>query len=83
MLRKYEVELKRLKDELNTKARSVIDHEVVYQLEEDKKRLEEDREAAIIALEVRSKEFLNEKEEKKRLEEKIRTMNSQMLQGGH
>jgi thymidine phosphorylase len=37
---------------------------------------------AINALEVRSREFLQEKEEKKHLVEKIQMMNSQMLIGG-
>jgi kinesin family protein 3/17 len=51
-------------------------------LEAEKKRAEEDKAAAINALEIRSKEFIMEKEEKKRLEEKIKMMNSQMLLGG-
>lgn len=45
-------------------------------LEEQKRRAEEDKEAAISALEARSKEYLVEWEEKKKLEEKIRVMNS-------
>lgn len=48
----------------------------------EKKRAEEDKAAAINALEMRSREFMMEKEEKKRLEEKIKMMNSQMLIGG-
>jgi hypothetical protein len=51
-------------------------------MENERKRAEEDRNAAITALETRSREFLMEKEEKKRLEEKIKSMNSQMLVGG-
>ena len=38
------------------------------QLEEDKKRAEEDKVAAVMALELRSKEFMIEREEKKKLE---------------
>ena len=38
--------------------------------------------AAITALESRSREYMLEKEEKKKLEEKIRTLNSQLLVGG-
>jgi len=38
--------------------------------------------AAITALESRSREFMVEKEEKKKLEEKIKMMNSQLLVGG-
>ena len=54
----------------------------IHQLEAEKKRAEEDKAAAINALEMRSKEYMIEKEEKKRLEEKIKMMNSQMLVGG-
>lgn len=38
--------------------------------------------AAITALESRSREYMLEKEEKKKLEEKIKMMNSQLLVGG-
>jgi hypothetical protein len=38
--------------------------------------------AAITALESRSREYMMEKEEKKKLEEKIKMMNSQLLVGG-
>ncbi len=56
--------------------------QIVVQLEAEKRRAEEDKAAAINALEVRSKEYMIEREEKKRLEEKIKMMNSQMLVGG-
>ena len=59
LLRKYEIELKKLKFELDEKNR--LPHEGgkhVMQLEAEKKRAEQDKEAAINALEVRSKEFL-------------------------
>ena len=51
-------------------------------LEKEKKRAEEDKEMAMQALEQRSREFFHEREQKKRLEEKIRVMNSQLLIGG-
>ncbi len=38
--------------------------------------------AAITALESRSREYMMEKEEKKKLEEKIKMLNSQLLVGG-
>jgi hypothetical protein len=41
---------------------------LVIQLEEEKKRAEEDKQAAIDALEQASKEYLQERDEKKRLE---------------
>ena len=52
------------------------------QLEAEKRRAEEDKAAAINQLEARQKEIMFEKEEKKRLEEKIKMMNSQLLIGG-
>ena len=82
LLRKYEIELKRLRSELEAKSKNVGEMEQVIELEEEKRRAEADKEAAIEALELRSKEFLMEKEEKKKLEEKIRLMNSQLLVGG-
>lgn len=82
LLRKYEVELRKLKQELSEKTRHVNGHQHVVQLEEEKRRAEQDKAAAITALEERNREFYQEKEEKKRLEEKIRALNSQMLVGG-
>ena len=82
LLRKYEVELRKLKQELNEKTRHVDNHNHLIQLEEEKRRAEQDKAAAITALEERNREFFQEKEEKKRLEEKIRALNSQMLIGG-
>lgn len=87
LLRKYEIELKKLKGELEEKNRMGGNNngEVnknIHILEAEKKRAEEDKAAAINALEMRSKEYMIEREEKKRLEEKIKMMNSQMLVGG-
>ena len=53
------------------------------QVEEQKRRAEADKLAAITALEVRSREFMVEKEEKRRLEARITSMQSQLLIGGH
>ena len=52
------------------------------QVEEQKRRAEADKLAAITALEARSREFMREKEEKRRLEARIATMQSQLLIGG-
>ena len=82
LLRKYELELKKLREELEQRNRHMVDSEAVLRLEQQKKRAEEDKQAAVAALEASSKEFIKEKEEKKRLEEKIKTLNSQLLQGG-
>jgi len=82
LLRKYEAELKKLREELDEKNKVFSDKKRVTQLEEDKKKAEQDKVAAFAMLEARSKEFVQEREEKKKLEEKIGAMYSQMLQGG-
>jgi kinesin family protein 3/17 len=82
LLRKYEVELRRLRNELELKNQNVTDMKRVIELEDEKRRAEADKEAAIEALEQRSKEYLLEKEQKKKLEERIKLMNSQLLIGG-
>jgi len=82
LLRKYETELKTLRGELEERSKTLIDKKKVTQLEEDKRRAEQDKVAAFEALEVRSREFLQMRDEKKKLEEKIANMNSQMIVGG-
>jgi hypothetical protein len=83
LIRQYEVELKKLRAELEEKNRQIQSNELIIQLEEEKKRAEEDKQAAISALEQASKQYLQEREEKKRLEMKISMMNSQVIVGGH
>jgi len=82
LLRKYEMELKKLREELEQRNRQVVDSEAVLRLEQQKRRAEEDKQAAVMALEQRSREYQGEKEEKKKLEEKIQVLKSQLLQGG-
>jgi kinesin family protein 3/17 len=72
LLRKYEVELRKLKQELEMKSHHIGNTEQLMQLEEEKQRAEEEREMAITALEARGREIVYEKEEKRRLEEKIK-----------
>jgi len=64
------------------RSQNVVDKESILRLEQQKRRAEEDKMAAITALESRSREYMLEKEEKKRLEEKIKMLNSQLLVGG-
>ena len=71
LVRKYEIELRRLKQELEQRNYSITQNEHVIALEDEKRRAEEDKNAAMIALEQRSREFLQEKEAKKILEAKI------------
>jgi len=83
LLRKYQRELKRLRKELELKSQNVVDQRVVLELEDQKRRAEADKVAALRALESRSFEFMREKQEKKKLEEKIADLESQMVVGGH
>ncbi|KAG2374384.1 hypothetical protein C9374_010954 [Naegleria lovaniensis] len=82
LLRKYEKELKRLRIELSKKNKTVVGKQRILELEEEKRRAEEDKLAAIEALEARSREFLHEKTLKRKLEEKIAHLQSQLLVGG-
>ena len=84
MLRKYQIELKKLKQELVEKTKSMtgLSSGELAQLEAEKKQAEADKNAAINALEIRSHEFLQAQEEKRHLEDKIKAMNSQILPGG-
>lgn len=52
-------------------------------MEEQKRRAEADKLAAITALAKRSKEFMQEKEAKRKLEQRIASMQSQLLIGGN
>lgn len=58
------------------------DQEQLMELQHAKQQAEVDKMAAISALEQRSMEFMMEKENKKKLEEKIKMLNSQLLIGG-
>ena len=82
LLRKYERELKKLRAELAAKSQEVVDKRRLLELEEDKRRAEEDKLAALTALEKASHEFMNEKEEKRQLEVRIASLEGQLLVGG-
>lgn len=76
LLRKYEIELKKLKKQLMEKKSEMLYREELIKLKQENKRAEEDKEAAITALECKYKEYLNEKEEQ------IKQLTSQLLVGG-
>ena len=82
LLRKYERELKILRAELEARNKNVVDKRKLLELEEQRRRAEADRMSAIKALEARSIEFMREKEEKKKLEQRIAVLMSQMTGGG-
>ena len=81
LLRKYEKELKRLRAELESRNKNVVDKRRLLELDEQRRRAEADKMAAIRALEARSLEFMREKEEKKNLEKRISTLMGQMIRG--
>lgn len=82
LLRKYEIELKKLRKQLSDKKSNINDKEEFIRLETEKRKAQEDKEAAISALEARSQEYLMEKQEKLKLEQKIKELTSQVLIGG-
>lgn len=82
LLRKYETELRKLRAALAEKNQHVTDIEGVMKLEKEKKQAEADKEAAVQALEQRSRECLLVKGQMQQLEDRIQTMNSQMIVGG-
>lgn len=55
----------------------------VAQLMDEKRKAEQDKNAAINALEARQIDYIKEKEEKTRLQEKISELTSSLLIGGH
>mmetsp|Transcript_8306 Transcript_8306/g.16664 ORF Transcript_8306/g.16664 Transcript_8306/m.16664 type:complete len:979 (-) Transcript_8306:23-2959(-) len=81
LLRKYERELKRLRAELEEKNKNVVDKRRLLEIDEQRRRAEADKMAAIRALEARSLEFMKEKEEKKKLEDRIAMLTDQMIKG--
>lgn len=81
LLRRYEKELKRLRAELEKRKQNVVDQRKLLELEEQKRQAEEDKMAAVQALEKRSREFMREKLAKKKLEEKIASLSDKVLAG--
>ena len=82
LLRKYERELRRLRQELDERTKNLVDKRALLQLDEQRRKAEADKMAAITELERRSRDFLKEKKEKSELEDKINAMQSQMLGNG-
>eukprot|EP00884_Botryococcus_braunii_P022705 jgi/Botrbrau1/9118/Bobra.0305s0022.1 len=83
LLRKYEKELRRLRSELQRRQQELVDKRHLLAVEEEKRRAEADKLAAITALAHRSREFMQEKEAKRKLEQRISSMQSQLLIGGN
>ena len=82
LLRKYEKELKKLRAELASKSKNVVDKRKIIELEEQRNRAVRDKIEAINHLEKLSHDLLREKEEKKMLMKHIHDMQSQLIVGG-
>jgi len=82
LLRKYEKELMKLRSELSEKSKNVVDKRSLLNVEEKRRRAEQDKLAAISALEQRSRSLMQEKKEKVKLEERIKHLQGQLLVGG-
>jgi len=85
LLRKYELELRRLRAELAEKTsfvQGVRDRSLELKLELERNKAEADREAVLRDLAAIAEELAREKSAKEELEQKIRDMNSRMLIGG-
>ena len=81
LLRKYERELRQLRTELDTRTKDLVDKRRLLEVDEQRRRAEADKLRAITELEMRSQEFLIEKQEKRNLEKRISEMQSQLLGG--
>ena len=82
LIRKYEEELIKLRNELEEKNKLLNDNKYLLELQKEKEKVEKDINEVVNALEEASKSFLRERDEKKKLEEKIQRMNYQLIQGG-
>ena len=82
LISQYENELNRLRKELEEKNRIINNNEFIKKIEMEKIQAEKDKNEALQALEKASFRFLQEREEKIKLEKKIEIMKFQMIQGG-
>ncbi|CAD8043079.1 unnamed protein product [Paramecium primaurelia] len=81
LLRKYQLEIQKLKQELEERSKQPLEN-LVNELEKEKQKALEDKQEAQSAYEQRSNDLFKETELRKQLEEKISALNSQMLVGG-
>jgi kinesin family protein 3/17 len=83
LLRRYERELKQLRASLESRSQNVVDKSRLIEVEEQRRRAEQDKQHALQNVEVLARELQQEKIEKQKLERRIREMSSQLLVGGH
>ena len=79
LIHQYENELRRIKNELSEKMKIISSTEEILKL---KNREEKEKNDAIKAYEQTSKQLILERNEKLKLENKLRLMNLQMIKGG-
>ena len=82
LLRKYERELTRLRAEVAERGENVVDVRRLMRVAEEKRRVEEDKAAALERVKALSESLQREKALKRTLEAKIEEMNGRMLVGG-
>ena len=83
LIRKYETELKNLRTELELKNKMLKNNGLAMQLQEEKEQALMDKNNALQELEIASRKYIIEREEKLKLEKKIQMMSEQMITGGH
>ena len=79
LIHQYENELKKIKMELEEKSKLIASNEKILELKNKEEKAKND---AIKAFEQASKQLFIERDEKQKLEAKIRLMNLQMIKGG-
>lgn len=82
LLRRYEKELRKLRAELASKSKDLVDKRLVLEVEEARRREQADKIAAITALERQSAEIAKHKAAMAALQTRIANMQSQLLGGG-
>ena len=82
LISQYEKELNRLRHELDEKNEIIKSNAFLKKIEMEKIQAEKDKNEALQALEKASLRFLQEREEKRKLEKKIEIMNFQLIPGG-
>lgn len=79
LIHQYETELKKIRAELEEKTKIIASNERIL---EQKNKEEKAKNDAIKAYEIASKQLFQERDEKQKLEAKIKMMNLQMITGG-
>jgi len=81
LLRRYERELRKLRSELRERSKLIVDNRELIELEDLRRKAEQDKLEALKVLERRSSELMTEKTQKRQLEDRIARMQSQLLAG--